>query len=173
MDRGAWRATVHRVTKSLTWWKQLSTHAPEVTTSFLSPDGTPGPVWGTLQPGVTVWALGLLQHCPQAALPLLLSLLPAPDVQAEGTAAALLRGHATHGHLPVHPLLSLWGVQLLSPAIEWLLDGTDPPPCWGSSTSQGRTGKGRVKAKEKKKIYIYIYMYVCMYVAIPTGFCIF
>ena len=26
MDRGAWRATVHRVTKSRTWLKQLSTH---------------------------------------------------------------------------------------------------------------------------------------------------
>ena len=27
MDRGAWRATVHRVTKSWTWLKWLSTHA--------------------------------------------------------------------------------------------------------------------------------------------------
>ena len=27
MDRGAWRATVHRVAKSLTWLKWLSTHA--------------------------------------------------------------------------------------------------------------------------------------------------
>ena len=27
MDRGAWRATVHRVTKSRTGLKQLSTHA--------------------------------------------------------------------------------------------------------------------------------------------------
>ena len=26
MDRGAWRATVHRVTKSHTWWKWLSMH---------------------------------------------------------------------------------------------------------------------------------------------------
>lgn len=131
-----------------------------VTTSLLSPDGTPGPVRGALQPGITLRALGLLQHCPQAALPFLLSLLPAPDVQTEGTEAALLWGHATHGHLPVHPLLSLRGVQLLRPAVEWLLDGTVPPPRWNSSTSQGRTGKGRVKAKKK-------------YVAIPTGFCVF
>ena len=28
MDRGAWRATVHKVTKSWTQLKQLSTHAP-------------------------------------------------------------------------------------------------------------------------------------------------
>ena len=28
MDRGAWRATVHRVAKSQTWLKQLSTHTP-------------------------------------------------------------------------------------------------------------------------------------------------
>ena len=28
MDRGAWQATVHRVTKSWTWLKQLSTHTP-------------------------------------------------------------------------------------------------------------------------------------------------
>ena len=27
MDRGTWQATVHRVTKSRTWLKQLSTHA--------------------------------------------------------------------------------------------------------------------------------------------------
>ena len=27
MDRGAWRATVHRVTKSMAWLKQLSMHA--------------------------------------------------------------------------------------------------------------------------------------------------
>ena len=27
MDRGAWWATVHRVTRSWTWLKQLSTHA--------------------------------------------------------------------------------------------------------------------------------------------------
>ena len=27
MDRGAWQATVHRVAKSQTWLKQLSTHA--------------------------------------------------------------------------------------------------------------------------------------------------
>ena len=27
MDRGAWRATIHRVTKNWTWLKQLSTHA--------------------------------------------------------------------------------------------------------------------------------------------------
>ena len=31
MDRGAWRATVHRVTKSWTWLKQLSTHMGEET----------------------------------------------------------------------------------------------------------------------------------------------
>ena len=30
MDRGAWQATVHRVTKSQTWLKQLSTHARTV-----------------------------------------------------------------------------------------------------------------------------------------------
>ena len=30
MDRGAWRSTVHRVTKSQTWLKQLSMHASSI-----------------------------------------------------------------------------------------------------------------------------------------------
>ena len=34
MDRGAWRATVHRVTKSWTRLKQLSTHTPTIIPSF-------------------------------------------------------------------------------------------------------------------------------------------
>ena len=31
MDRRAWMATVHRVVKSWTWLKQLSTHADDTT----------------------------------------------------------------------------------------------------------------------------------------------
>ena len=31
VDRGAWRATVHRASKSQTQLKQLSTHAPKAT----------------------------------------------------------------------------------------------------------------------------------------------
>ena len=36
MDRGAWRATVHGVTKSLTWLKWLSTHTHALNTSGCS-----------------------------------------------------------------------------------------------------------------------------------------
>ena len=36
MDRGAWRATVHRVTKSQTQLKQLSTHAPLLYSQFFT-----------------------------------------------------------------------------------------------------------------------------------------
>ena len=35
-DRGAWGATVHRVTKSLTRLKRLSTHPPARNTEFIS-----------------------------------------------------------------------------------------------------------------------------------------
>ena len=39
MDRGAWQAKVHGVTKSQTWLKQLSTHAKKHTCeSFYSQD---------------------------------------------------------------------------------------------------------------------------------------
>ena len=38
MDRGTWRATVHRVTKSWTQLKQLSTHAKYNKTTFFFPD---------------------------------------------------------------------------------------------------------------------------------------
>lgn len=124
-------------------------HLHTVTTSLLSPDGASGQVWGTLQPSITLRALGVLQHCPQAALPLFLSLLSSPDLQAESIASALLRGHATHGHLPVHPLLSLRGMWLLRPAVEWLLDGTTSPHQWDNSISHGPTGKKEVKAKKK------------------------
>lgn len=103
---------------------------------------------GALQPGVTLRALGVLQHCPQAALSLLLSLLPAPDLQAEGAAAALLRGHATHGHLPVHPLLSLRGVHLLKPAVAWILDGTTSPVA--EAVQPARGGLARKELRQKK-----------------------
>ena len=36
MDRGAWRATVHRVAKSQTQLKQLSTHAPLLYSQFFT-----------------------------------------------------------------------------------------------------------------------------------------
>ena len=35
MDRGAWRATVHGVTKSLTWLKRFSTHKSSLTPSTM------------------------------------------------------------------------------------------------------------------------------------------
>lgn len=76
-------------------------------------DGAAGSLRRPLQPDLALGADGFLQHGPEAALPLHLPLLPAPDLQAEGHEAALLGGHAAHGHLPLHPLLPLRGVQLL------------------------------------------------------------
>lgn len=76
-------------------------------------DGAAGSLWRALQPDITLGTNGFFQHRPEAAFPLHLPLLPAPDLQAEGHAVAMLRGHAAHCHLPLHPLLSLWGVQLL------------------------------------------------------------
>lgn len=76
-------------------------------------DGAAGSLRRPLQPDVALGAHGVLQRGAEAALPLQLPLLPAPDLQAEGHEAALLGGHAAHGHLPLHPLLPLRGVQLL------------------------------------------------------------
>lgn len=81
-------------------------------------DGAAGSLRRALQPDVTLGADGFFQHSPEAAFPFHLPLLPAPDLQAEGHEVAMLRWHAAHCHLPLHPLLPLRGVQLL---------GTDLP----------------------------------------------
>ena len=39
VDRGAWWATVHRVTKSQTWLMQLSTHTAQKSCEIISPSG--------------------------------------------------------------------------------------------------------------------------------------
>lgn len=77
------------------------------------PDGAAGSLWGSLQSNITLWANGVLQYSPQTALPFHLPLLPPPNVQTEGHEVALLRGHETHGHLPLHSVLPLWRVQFL------------------------------------------------------------
>ena len=56
MDRGAWWATVHRVTQNQTWLKQLSTAQNER-------ENQPHPWWGAgLKPGAWVWMNALTAH---------------------------------------------------------------------------------------------------------------
>lgn len=98
---------------------------------FSFTDGVAGSLRRALQPDVAFGAHGFFQHCPEAAFSLHLPLLPAPDLQAEGHAVAMLRGHAAHCHLPLHPLLPLRGVQLL---------GTYLPQRWGDRDAAIREG---------------------------------
>lgn len=91
-------------------------------------DGAAGSLRRALQPDVALGAHGFLQRGAQAALPLHLPLLPPPDLQAEGHEAEVLGGHAPHGHLPLHPLLPLRGVQLL---------GTQGTQCRGRRGTRG------------------------------------
>lgn len=94
-------------------WALAAMGAHFLTHLFSFTDGAAGSLRRALQPDVTLGADGFFQHCPEAAFPLHLPLLSAPDLQAEGHAVAMLRGHEAHCHLPLHPLLPLRGVQLL------------------------------------------------------------
>lgn len=90
-----------------------ATGASFLTRLFSFADGAAGSLRRALQPDVALGAHGFFQHRPEATFPLHLPLLPAPDLQAEGHAVAMLGGDAAHCHLPLHPLLPLRGVQLL------------------------------------------------------------
>ena len=70
MDRGAWWAMVHRITKSWTWLKRLNTHTHALgeevrmgLTLLCHPDGLWHPPWpppsGLAHPGHEWWAYGL------------------------------------------------------------------------------------------------------------------
>lgn len=77
-------------------------------------DGVTGVLWGPLQPHHSLGPTHLLQLSAQTALQEHLLLLPSAHVQAEGGEAALHRWETDHSHLPIHPHLQLWRVQLNS-----------------------------------------------------------
>ena len=63
MDRGAWWASVHMVTKSWTWLKQLSSKFIAKTAPVLHPFVVPCSLWVTLKLSPSLWIWVALVMC--------------------------------------------------------------------------------------------------------------
>lgn len=77
-----------------------------------STDGSPGSMWGSLQPHVPLRPADLFQLCPETAFQKHVFLLPSTHLQTEGGTSAMLGRDTDNRYLPLHPCVQLRGVQL-------------------------------------------------------------